>query len=112
MNYKREVSKYTDSNENWFVFGNTIFLFETNINRYKYYYFNLSGVKEITMHEFRHSHVSLLINEYVKSGQTDTAKFFLMMSNRTGHTIQIMQETYMHLFPTIQDEIVDLLDNL
>ena len=42
----------------------------------------------------------------------DTAKFFLMMSNRMGHTIEVMQETYMHLFPSIQDEIVDLLDNI
>lgn len=29
-----------------------------------------------------------------------------------GHSIKVMQETYMHLFPTIQNEIVDLLDNL
>ena len=64
------------------------------------------------MHEFRHSHVSLLINEYLKTGQTDTVKFFIMLSNRMGHSIQIMQDTYMHLFPTIQDEIVDLLNNL
>lgn len=35
-----------------------------------------------------------------------------MLSDRMGHTIQGMQETYMHLFPTTQDEIVDLLDNL
>lgn len=34
--------------------------------------------------------------------------FKLMLSNRIG----LMQKTYMHLFPTIQDEIVDLLDNL
>ena len=38
--------------------------------------------------------------------------FFLIMSNRMGHTIQVMQDTYMHLFPTIPNEIVDLLDNL
>ena len=44
--------------------------------------------------------------------KVDTAKFFLMMSNIMGHTIQVMQDTYMHLFPTIQDEIVDLLNNL
>ena len=64
------------------------------------------------MYEFRHSHVSLLINEYLKFGQTDTAKFFVMISNRLGHSIKVMQDTYIHLFPTIQDEIVDLLDNL
>lgn len=41
-----------------------------------------------------------------------TAKFFLKMSKRMGHTIQVIQDTYMHLFPTIQDEMVDLLDIL
>jgi len=29
-----------------------------------------------------------------------------------GHTIEVMQKTYMHLFPTVQDEIVNLLDDL
>lgn len=110
--YKEEMQLYDDFNNNWYVFGNTRFLPKTTIDRNKHKYFQLSDVKEITMHEFRHSHVSLLINEYIKSGQTDTAKFFLMMSDRMGHTIQVMQETYLHFFPTMQDEIVDLLDNL
>lgn len=116
-NYKEEVSKYSDFNNNWFIFGNTRFLPHITIDRYKHYYFQLSQTHEITIHEFRHSHVSLLINEYIKISQeknmkVDTAKFFLMMSNRMGHTIQVMQKTYMHLFPTIQDEIIDILDNL
>lgn len=112
LEYKDKMKKFNDFEETWFVFGNTRFMPKTTINRYKTKYFKLSGVNEITMHEFRHSHVSLLINEYIKSGQTDTAKFFLMMSDRMGHTIQVMQETYLHMFPTMQDEIVDLLDNL
>lgn len=110
--YKQKQMNYKDYSDNWFVFGSTHHLSNTTIARYKHKYFELSGVHEITMHEFRHSHVSLLINEYVKSGETDTAKFFLMMSNRMGHTIDVMQKTYMHLFPTVQDKIVDLLDNL
>lgn len=106
------MKQYTEFNKNWFVFGGQRFLAPTNIDRYKHKYFELSGVNEISIHEFRHSCVSLLINEYIKSGQTDTGKFFLMMSNRMGHSIDIMQDTYMHLFPSVQDEIVDLLDNL
>ena len=117
LNYKKEVIKYTDFSNSWFVFGNSRFLPETTINRYRTKYFKLSGVSTITNHEFRHSHVSLLINEYIKVSKEknmkiDTAKFFLMMADRMGHTIQVMQKTYMHLFPTIQDEIVDLLNNL
>lgn len=112
LTFKNEMSSYKDFSKNWFVFGCTKNLSTTTIDRYKHYYFEKSGIKEITMHEFRHSHVSLLINEYLKTGQTDTAKFFIMLSNRMGHSIQVMQDTYMHLFPTIQDEIVDLLNNL
>lgn len=112
LKYKDTLKQYSDFKESWFVFGCTRFMPQTTIDNKKHYYFKLSGVNEITIHEFRHSHVSLLINEYVKSGQTDTTKFFLMVSNRLGHSIKVMQETYMHLFPTIQNEIVDLLNNL
>lgn len=117
LNYKKEVMQFADFKNEWFVFGNTDYLAPTTIDNNKHKYFELSGVREITMHEFRHSHVSLLINEYVKASKEknmkiDTAKFFLIMSNRMGHSIQVMQDTYMHLFPTIQDEIVDLLNNL
>lgn len=110
--YKEYVKKFSDFSESWFVFGSSRFMPQTTIDNKKHFYFKLSEVTEITIHEFRHSHVSLLVNEYVKSGQTDTTKFFLMLSNRMGHSIKVMQETYMHLFPTIQNEIVDLLDNL
>lgn len=110
--YKLKQQKYTDYKESWFVFNGSTYLPLTTIDRYKHKYFLKSGVKEITIHEFRHSHISLLINEYIKSGQTDTTKFFIMMSNRMGHSIEVMQKTYMHLFPSVQDEIIDLLDNL
>lgn len=106
-----EEKKFTISKKD-FVFGKNKPLSTTTMTNRKNYYFRKAGIQPITIHEFRHSHVSLLINEYIKSGQTDTTKFFLMMSNRMGHTIQVMQETYMHLFPTIQDEIVMLLDNI
>lgn len=117
INYKNKIKQFCDYSDSWFVFGNSTYLKKTTIERTKHKYFELSGVHEITMHEFRHSHVSLLINEYVNTSKSknmkiDTAKFFLMMSSRMGHTIEVMQKTYMHLFPTIQDEIVDLLDNL
>lgn len=117
ITYKESIQQYSDFKETWFVFGCSRFMAQTTIDRKKHYYFNLAKVKEITIHEFRHSHVSLLINEYIKKSnqsnvKVDSTKFFIMMSNRMGHTIDVMQHTYMHLFPTIQNEIVDLLDNL
>lgn len=119
LSYKNEMEKYVDFKQEWFVFGGTKFLPQTTIDNKKHQFFLKSGLKdnEITIHEFRHSNVSLLINEYVKqckknNMKVDTYKFFLMMSKRMGHTIEVMQKTYLHLFPTIQDDIVDILNNL
>lgn len=112
--YKEVVMKYDDFRSDWFVFGNGDFLSTYNMNKYRKQYFKEAGLEKrlITIHEFRHSHVSLCINEYIKSGQSDSTKFFLMMSQRMGHSLRVMQETYMHLFPSVQDNIVSLLDNL
>ena len=113
IKYKKHVMKYTDYKNNWYVFGNSIYLAPTTIDRKKHEYFIKANLedKEITIHEFRHSHVSLLFNKYLKSGQTDLAKFYLIMSERMGHSVEVMRRTYMHLAPTIQNEIIDLLDN-
>ena len=103
-----------DYNEDNFIFGKTHPISTTTLTRKKNEYFESAKFSKpfITIHEFRHSHVSLLINEYLKNGYTDTTKFFIMMSNRMGHTIQVMQDTYMHLFPDTQKPIVNLLNNI
>ena len=108
--YKRLVMSYKDFSNNWYVFGNTLTLSTTTIERKKHHYFELSGVREISIHEFRHSHVSNMVQLYLKSGNTDSTKFFIMMSQRLGHTIPVMQKTYMHLFPNTQDDLVDMMN--
>jgi len=109
LSYKANRKMYKDFSDNWYVFGDVFTLSTTTIERKKHHYFELSGVHEISIHEFRHSHVSMLINEYLKTN-TDSTKFFLMMSERLGHTVGVMQRTYMHLFPSSQDTILELLN--
>ena len=112
--YIKKMQSYVDYKNDWFLFGGTTYLSPTTIDRYKHYYFKLSGVREITIHQFRHSAVSLLASELIKktNNKVDTSLFFLQMSKRFGHTPDVMQRTYMHLFKDNQDEIVDILDNL
>ncbi len=106
------VQKKVDGfNDNFFVFGGLKPLSRSSIDRYKHFYFQKSGVKEITIHEFRHSHVSLIINEAIKKN-LDMSSVFLMLSERMGHTIGVMQKTYMHLFPNIQNKIVEIMESL
>ena len=63
-----------------------------------------SGVKEITIHELRHSHASLLINNNVN---------IKALQQRLGHkNIETTLGTYSHMYPTKQKEIADMLNNL
>lgn len=117
LEYKKEVIKYKDFSEDWFVFGGSIYLSRNSIDRAKDKYFKLSGVRRITNHEFRHSIITFLINSYIENCvknniSIDTEKFFIMLAKRDGHSVETLKRNYLHLFPSIQNEIVDLLNNI
>lgn len=54
-----------DAFRNWFIFGGLKPYSYTTANNHKNKYCKLSNVKQITLHEFRQSHASLLINKGV-----------------------------------------------
>ena len=110
--YKASKQKFKDFSNSWYVFGDVKTLSTTTIARKKHQYFTDANIHEISIHEFRHSHVSNMVDMYLKSGQNDATKFFLMMSQRLGHSLPVLQKTYMHLFPNTQDEIVNLLNSV
>ena len=89
------------SNE-FFVFGDNSCISYTTIDRKKDYYFNLSGVKRITMHQFRHSHASLLISNNVSLN---------VIAKRLGDTPDVVLKTYAHLFPQKEAEVLNVLNN-
>jgi len=60
-----------------------------------------SGVKRIRIHDLRHSHVSLLINMGFSA---------VAIGNRVGHENEKITYRYAHMFPTIQTEMADKLD--
>ena len=63
-----------------------------------------AGLKKIRIHDFRHSHASLLIN----LGANVT-----LVSRRLGHrNTQQTLNTYSHLFPSSEREIVNLLNKM
>lgn len=98
-----DESKICNFNEKMFLFGNISHTSPTTIKRYLYKYIELANVKKITPHGFRHSHVSLLIN--LGCDSRDVAE-------RVGDTIQMIEKTYYHMFPTKKKETVNLLNNL
>lgn len=62
-----------------------------------------AGVPEIRIHDLRHSHVSLLIH----MGFTALA-----IAKRVGHSATSLTDMYSHLFPSVQDEMANTLNNL
>ena len=60
-----------------------------------------SGVKRIRIHDLRHSHVSLLIEMGYSA---------LSIADRVGHETEKITYRYAHLFPTVQTEMADRLD--
>ena len=98
------VSKYKDYSKEWFVFGNTIPFKETTIQNHKNEYCKLAELKQIRIHDFRHSCASLLINK----GASIT-----LVSKYLGHSkVSITLDVYSHFYRSELENITEMLDNL
>lgn len=62
---------------------------------------NMDKIPEIRIHDFRHSHVSLLINNGVDS---------FTIAERLGHSKDMVERVYSHMFPDKRKEILNVLD--
>lgn len=62
-----------------------------------------SGVKRIRIHDFRHSHVSLLINNRFTPFE---------IAKRMGHSAKMVEEVYGHLFKDSQRAMVNRLNEI
>ena len=101
---KDKAMEYTNFKENWFVFGNTVPLGDDAIRRRKNNDCKLAGVKQIRIHDFRHSCASLLINN--GADITLVAKYL-------GHSkIDETLNTYSHMFKNKLNNIINLIDTL
>lgn len=96
-------SKLYDFNNSMFIFGDIVPLSRTTITRKKEYYIKKANVKRITIHEFRHSHVSLLrtMNYTIKQ-----------VASRIGDTETTVIDTYSHLFESDKFTISEGLNKL
>lgn len=59
------IEKYQDNSFDYFIFGGKMPLAPTTINRYKKNACLKANIRPITLHQFRHSHATLLFNNGV-----------------------------------------------
>ena len=88
---------YKESMEN-----GTGFLIDENIEYSQY--IESKDLKKIRIHDLRHSHASLLINQ---------GEDYLVVKERLGHaSITTTIDTYSHLYPSKQKTLANKLDDL
>ena len=100
----KEAKKRKYFSESWFVFGNELPFRETTIQVKKNKYCKLAGVKQIRIHDFRHSCASFLINNGAS---------IVLVSKYLGHSkISITLDTYTHLYKNELLEVSKIIDTL
>lgn len=96
--------KHYGFNDDWYLFGDTDPITNGKLRHRKNKNCELAEVKQIRIHDFRHSCASLLIN----SGATIN-----VVAKYLGHTkIDETLNTYSHLFKNQMNEIVNIIDKL
>ena len=99
---KRQQQYYKNFNEDFIICGGNEHLFAITIDNINKQIAKERNVKKIRLHDFRHSHASLLINNGVSP---------LAVAQRLGHsTVEQTLKTYSHLFEKENDKAVDILN--
>lgn len=101
--YHNTIKQIDTYSEDWFIFGEVHPLSFNVLGKQKKKYETISGVKHIRIHDFRHSHVSLLINNNMP---------LPAIARRVGDNIETILKTYAHLFETSNTEVMNFLNNL
>jgi len=77
---------------------------DTSIQNRNKKYSGIAGIKTIRIHDFRHSHTSLLANEGIKIQE---------IARRLGHLkIEITCNTYAHLYPREEERAINILNKI
>ena len=101
---KETAKKKKYFNEDWFVFGDELPFRETTIQVKKNKYCKQAGVKQIRIHDFRHSCASFLIQHGAS---------IVLVSKYLGHSkISITLDTYTHLYENELLEVSKMIDTL
>lgn len=90
--------------ETYKVCGGTRSLRDTTIQLHNKKFAEMAGVKKIRIHDFRHSHASLLANAGINIQE---------VARRLGHSrIEMTWNTYSHLYPKEEERAIKVLDEI
>lgn len=97
------LEKFNDDDKKAFLFGIDRPLSPTTIRVNFITATTNAGLRHIRIHDLRHSHASMLIN----NGALDKA-----VADRLGNTVDMVRSTYSHLFLDTEKELINIIDNI
>ena len=102
--HKKRVQNLKDFSENWHICGGERSLRDTSIENFNKKCAAAAGVKHIRIHDFRHSHASLLANNGINIQE---------IARRLGHAkIEMTWNTYAHLYPREEERAIEILNKI
>lgn len=104
LHLKEIYKKEYPINNDLFIFGGKKPLSPTTINRYKIKACEKTGIRPITLHQFRHSHATLLLDKGIMINE---------VSRRLGHSkTSTTLDIYSHTDLTQEKRVLDTLNSL
>lgn len=101
---KERQMKFEKFSENWRVCGGPDYLADTTIDKFNRDVASASNLPHIRVHDFRHSHASLLANAGINIQE---------IARRLGHA-NVMEtwKTYAHLYPQEEERALSVLNSV
>lgn len=91
-------------NDDWYICGGKSCIRDTTLENHNKMYAKLAGVKKIRIHDFRHSHASLLANNGINIQE---------VARRLGHSnVEMTWNTYSHLYPQEDERVLSVLNKI
>lgn len=104
VEFKRQLKKYKSYRDTWYVFGDKEPIHQHKMTDWKNKYCKKAGLKQIRLHDFRHSCVSALINA---KSPVPTIQALVGHSTPT-ETL----DTYSHMFEETMDGVTEYFDKI
>lgn len=102
--HKRAQETLSDYTSDFRVCGGTMVLRDSTIDNKNRAWASAAGLPRIRVHDFRHSHASLLANEGINIQE---------IARRLGHSdVNVTWKIYAHLYPREEERALKILDKI
>ena len=102
--HKKRWQQTEGFTDDYRICGGTKPLRDSSVENHNERYAKAAGIKKIRIHDFRHSHVSLLANEGINIQE---------IARRLGHAnIEMTWNTYSHLYPREEERAIEILNKI